>query len=117
MLVCPTSLLPICPSGRPTARPLADSCDTGNRAASLSRLGVPCSAMAFPSRLAELPQPSRMTSSTGRMSPFASVNGALMQDASFVVGPAAQDLERPVELLERDHAGQAVRQRQPRQAP
>src|SRR5712664_949962 len=67
MLVCPTSLFPICPSGSPTASPLVCSCETGNRSASLSRFGVPCSRMAFPSRRAEFPQPSRMTSSAGRI--------------------------------------------------
>src|SRR6516164_4616195 len=59
MLVCPTSELPIWPSGSPTERPDADSWVKGIFPAKRSRLGVPARRMALSSRSARMPQPSR----------------------------------------------------------
>jgi len=64
MLVWPTSELPICPSGSPTASPAVCSSAKGMSRASLSSAGVPASAMALLSRSRRSPQPSSTTSST-----------------------------------------------------
>src|SRR5687768_5773308 len=64
---CPTSLLPICPSGSPTARPDASRSVFGARVISASHVGVDASAIALPSRSRRYPQPSRTTSTTGRL--------------------------------------------------
>ena len=65
----PTSELPICPSGRPTAAPEATSCVLGYRATSSSKTGVRASSTALPGPGGAIPQPSRMTSVTSG-SPF-----------------------------------------------
>src|ERR1041385_3523184 len=61
----PTSLLPIWPSGSPTARPLASSKVRGPLAQRPCHTGVRPSSIAFPSRLSRYPQPSSTTSATG----------------------------------------------------
>src|SRR5438045_505874 len=61
----PTSLLPICPSGRPTARPDASSSVRGARSHSRCHTGVRPSSIALPSRPGRKPQPSRTMSTTG----------------------------------------------------
>src|ERR1043166_7487902 len=61
----PTSLLPIWPSGSPTARPLASSRVRGPRAQSPCQTGVRPSSIALPSRLSRYPQPSSTTSASG----------------------------------------------------
>ena len=60
----PTSELPICPSGRPTARPLAVSSVCGCSAQSSSNVGVSACEIALPGPSGASPQPSRMTSAT-----------------------------------------------------
>ena len=50
MLVCPTSELPICPSGSPTSGPCAASRACGQRQPIRSKFGVSASATAFASR-------------------------------------------------------------------
>src|SRR2546426_104957 len=62
---CPTSLLPICPSGRPTARPDASSNVRDARSPSVCQPGVFPSSMALPSRPGRKPQPSSTTRITG----------------------------------------------------
>ena len=47
MFVWPTSLLPICPSGRPTSSPEAESVVLGQVANSASRFGVFATDTAF----------------------------------------------------------------------
>ncbi len=65
MLVCPTSELPICPSGSPTALPQAFSEECGSSDQIRSKFGVSASATAFASRDSRSPQPSRMHRTTG----------------------------------------------------
>ncbi len=60
MLVCPTSELPIWPSGRPTSSPEADRRQPGFSAKILSRFGVRAAAMALPARSSHTPKPSIM---------------------------------------------------------
>src|SRR6266480_5762558 len=62
---CPTSLLPICPSGRPTARPDASSSVRDARSHNLCHTGVRPSSMALPSRPGRKPHPSSTTRTTG----------------------------------------------------
>src|SRR5712691_2124163 len=100
MLVCPTSLFPICPSGSPTASPLVCSCETGNCSASLSRFGVPCSRMAFPSRRAEFPQPSRTTSSAGRIPTFVVCRGRGRKRATALARRSSGSLDAGATLDE-----------------
>src|SRR6266550_3647807 len=61
----PTSLLPICPSGRPTARPDASSNVRDARSHSVCHTGVRPSSMALPSRPGRKPHPSSTTRITG----------------------------------------------------
>src|SRR5882672_10925867 len=61
----PTSLLPICPSGRPTGSPEASSSVRGARSHSRCHVGVRPSSMALPSRSARKPQPSSTIRTTG----------------------------------------------------
>src|SRR5712691_5256260 len=62
---CPTSLLPICPSGRPTARPEASSSVRDARSHNLCHTGVWPSSMALPSRPGRKPHPSSTMRTTG----------------------------------------------------
>src|SRR5256885_4940569 len=66
---CPTSLLPICPSGSPTASPDASSSVRGARSHSRCHTGVAPSSMALPSRPGRNPQPSRTIRTTGVRAP------------------------------------------------
>src|SRR5258706_5120250 len=61
----PTSLLPICPSGRPTGSPDASSSVRGARSQSRCHVGVRPSSTALPSRAARKPQPSSTIKTTG----------------------------------------------------
>src|SRR6266545_3645775 len=62
---CPTSLLPICPSGRPTGRPEASSRVRDARSHNVCHTGVSPSSIALPSRPGRKPQPSSTTRTTG----------------------------------------------------
>src|SRR6266508_69164 len=62
---CPTSLLPICPSGRPTGRPDASSSVRDARSHNVCHTGVSPSSIALPSRPGRKPQPSSTTRTTG----------------------------------------------------
>src|SRR5882762_5058782 len=62
---CPTSLLPICPSGRPTGRPDASSSVRDAPSHSACHTGVRPSSMALPSRPGRKPHPSSTTRTTG----------------------------------------------------
>src|SRR5881409_4287486 len=66
---CPTSLLPICPSGRPTASPDALSNVRGAFDQRRCQVGVRPSSMAFPSRPGRKPQPSSTIRTTGVRGP------------------------------------------------
>src|SRR5437773_3710563 len=74
---CPTSLLPICPSGRPTASPDALSSVRGARFQSRCQMGVSPSSTALPSRPGRKPQPSSTIRTTGVRGPrlFAILEG------------------------------------------
>ena len=61
----PTSEFPICPGGSPTASPDAASVPCGKRSQSASNTGVRASSTAFPGPGGAIPQPSRMTRTTG----------------------------------------------------
>src|SRR5689334_10027489 len=56
----PTSELPICPSGRPTSGPWAESCVWGYSLQRRSKTGVEASEIALPGPGSASPQPSRM---------------------------------------------------------
>src|SRR6266700_502797 len=74
---CPTSLLPICPSGRPTASPDASSNVRGALAQRRCQVRVSPSSTAFPSRPGRNPQPSSTMRTTGVRGPclFAILEG------------------------------------------
>src|SRR5437660_789670 len=74
---CPTSLLPICPSGRPTASPDALSKVRGAFAQRRCQVGVRPSSTALPSRPGRKPQPSSTIRTTGVRGPclFAILEG------------------------------------------
>src|SRR5437773_8918901 len=76
-LRCPTSLLPICPAGSPTASPDALSSVCGARLHRRCQTGVAPSSMAFPSRPGRKPQPSSTIRTTGVRAPcwFAILEG------------------------------------------
>ena len=66
MLRCPTSELPICPSGRPTASPDASRRVHGRSANILSRFGVSASEMALPEPGRAKPNPSIIMRHAGK---------------------------------------------------
>src|SRR5256886_4712703 len=74
---CPTSLLPICPSGRPTASPDALRSVRGALAQRRCQVGVSPSSTALPSRPGRKPQPSSTIRTTGVRGPclFAILEG------------------------------------------
>ena len=65
MFRCPTSELPICPSGSPTAKPLALPLTNGYSFISLSMTGVFASATAFPFVVLFRPYPSKIINTVG----------------------------------------------------
>src|SRR2546427_11706480 len=67
---CPTSLLPICPAGSPTASPDAWRSVRGAVDQRRCQVGVRPSSMAFPSRPGRKPQPSSTIRTTGVRGPF-----------------------------------------------
>src|SRR2546430_1808024 len=109
MLVCPTSELPICPSGRPTASPEVCSSVKGYPSDSLSSPGVPARRMALASISFRIPQPTRTTSKTR------CAGLAIVCIISLVVRLAAQEGDGTVELLDEDEPGEPVRQGHPRE--
>ena len=62
---CPTSELPIKPSGKPTSRPEAESDVTPGRESRRSSVGVQARDMAFPGPAGARPKPSRISSNAG----------------------------------------------------
>src|SRR3989442_9119651 len=66
---CPTSLLPICPAGSPTAKPDALRSVRDAFAQRRCQVGVSPSSMALPSRPGRKPQPSSTTRTTGVRGP------------------------------------------------
>src|SRR5260370_1733087 len=74
---CPTSLLPICPSGSPTGRPEASSSVRGAGSHNRCHVGVGPSSIALASRPGRNPQPSSTIKTTGVRGPrlFAILKG------------------------------------------
>src|SRR5256712_2603347 len=74
---CPTSLLPICPSGSPTASPDALSSVRGAFAQRRCQVGVRPSSIAFPTSPGRKPQPASTIRTTGARGPclFAILQG------------------------------------------
>ena len=70
MFVCPTSEFPICPSGNPTAAPLASICATGHIFLSLSKFGFFAKFTAFPSSFEFSPNPSNIINIVNLLSIF-----------------------------------------------
>jgi hypothetical protein len=68
IFICPTSELPICPSGRPTYSPDACPSTKGYSFSSRSMTGVSAIAIALPTGLGLIPYPSRIRSTTGLLS-------------------------------------------------
>ena len=64
MFVCPTSELPICPSGKPASRPWVSNCACGP-CITRSKLGVFARKGALPFWTSDSPQPSRIHKTTG----------------------------------------------------
>ena len=62
---CPTSELPIWPSGRPTSRPDAPSVACGQASSNARQRGILAAATASPSGRRPMPNPSRMTRTIG----------------------------------------------------
>src|SRR5512132_215475 len=103
MHMWPTSELPICPGGSPTAVPEASRSVAGYRAASEGMCTAPQLAMALPSRRSLCPQPSREISTRGSMrsppagnrSGGAAVDGAVGEALVFegcILGEVRHDL-------------------------
>src|SRR6056297_4085109 len=65
ILVCPTSELPIWPSGRPASRPWVTSVAWGQSARMRSTFGVRARSGALSASVGPMPHPSRMQSTTG----------------------------------------------------
>ena len=65
MLRCPTSLLPICPSGSPTAAPEASSRLCGQSPSSARQRGMSAAAMASTAGSGPMPKPSMTTRTMG----------------------------------------------------
>src|SRR2546423_8073302 len=97
MLRCPTSELPICPSGRPTAAPDASSVVHGMSRNSTSKRGVAASAIALYSRSLRQPKPSRtMRMRKGRVTRRAILTRLLLalEHHADVVGRAGLEVDR-----------------------
>src|SRR5881409_1633512 len=96
---CPTSLLPIWPSGRPTARPDALSSVRGAFAQRRCQVGVSPSSMALPSRPGRKPQPSSTIRTTGVRGPclFAILEG-MQSSRALCALPVVLGLVIPLSL-------------------
>src|SRR5438874_645032 len=96
---CPTSLLPICPSGRPTASPDALSNVRGAFDQRRCRVGVRPSSTALPSRPGRKPQPSSTIRTTGVRGPclFAILEG-MQSSRALCALPVVLGLVIPLSL-------------------
>src|SRR2546421_687304 len=96
---CPTSLLPICPSGRPTASPDALSSVRGAFAQRRCQVGVRPSSTALPSRPGRKPQPSSTIRTTGVRGPclFAILEG-MQSSRALRALPVVLGLVAPLSL-------------------
>src|SRR5438034_2307572 len=98
---CPTSLLPIWPSGSPTASPEASSNVCGARSHSRCQVGVVPSSMALPSRPGRNPQPSSTIRTTGMRGPRLLVILKGMQVSDIIRAlPVVLSLAAPLVLKE-----------------
>src|SRR5437016_7381718 len=96
---CPTSLLPICPSGSPTARPDAFSSVRGAFAQRRCQVGVRPSSIAFPIWPGRKPQPSSTIRTTGVRGPclFAILEG-MQSSRALRALPVVLGLVAPLSL-------------------
>src|SRR5438094_900790 len=96
---CPTSLLPICPSGRPTASPDALSNVRGAFDQRRCQVGVRPSSTALPSRPGRKPQPSSTIRTTGVRGPclFAILEG-MQSSRALCALPVVLGLVTPLSL-------------------
>src|SRR5256886_10301601 len=96
---CPPSLLPICPSGRPTASPDAASNVRGAFAQRRCQMGVRPSSTALPSRPGRKPQPSSTIRTTGVRGPclFAILEG-MQSSRALRALPVVLGLVTPLSL-------------------
>src|SRR5947207_2827472 len=96
---CPTSLLPICPSGRPTASPDALSNVRGAFDQRRCQVGVRPSSTALPSRPGRKPQPSSTIRTTGVRGPclFAILEG-MQSSRALCALPVVLGLVIPLSL-------------------
>src|SRR5438093_6652169 len=103
-LRCPTSLLPICPAGSPTASPDALSSVCGARLHRRCQTGVAPSSMAFPSRPGRKPQPSSTIRTTGVRAPcwFAILEG-MQSSRALRALPVVLGLVTPLPLAAQAH--------------
>src|SRR5882762_2740806 len=101
---CPTSLLPICPSGRPTASPDAVSNVRGAFAQRRCHTGVRPSSTALPSRPGRKPQPSSTIRTTGVRGPrlFAILEG-MQSSRALRALPVLLGLVPPLSLTAQAH--------------
>src|SRR5213593_971008 len=96
---CPTSLLPICPSGSPTERPDAFSSVRGAFAQRRCQVGVRPSSIAFPIWPGRKPQPSSTIRTTGVRGPclFAILEG-MQSSRALCALPVVLGLVTPLSL-------------------
>ena len=105
-LRCPTSELPICPSGRPTASPFAVSVVCGCSAHSPSNTGVSASETAFPGPSGASPQPSSTTRQTRGDGHAAAAASTIAREVVGVEARAAD--QRAVDVGQRQQLGGVV---------
>src|SRR3989442_26900 len=106
---CPTSLLPICPSGSPTERPDAFSSVRGACAQRRCQVGVRPSSIAFPIWPGRKPQPSSTIRTTGVRGPclFAILEGMQFSHALRAL-PVVCSLAPALPAPSPDTTGQAA---------
>src|SRR2546425_1152738 len=106
---CPTSLLPICPSGSPTERPDAFSSVRGAFAQRRCQVGVRPSSIAFPIWPGRKPQPSSTIRTTGVRGPclFAILEGMQFSHALRAL-PVVCSLAPALPAPSPDTTGQAA---------
>src|ERR1051326_598940 len=95
----PTSLLPIWPSGRPTASPLASRRVWGSDSQSPCHTGVRPSSIALPSRPSRYPHPSRTTSATGAAAPRVRPFDMLLREVYYRIVTVEPQSSPPVRGL------------------
>ena len=123
IFICPTSLFPICPSGKPTAGPDVPISVFGNVRNNSSYTGFRASAIAFPSVSARYPHPSSTVNTIGfgrfviaqkNTRPSRDLSHGLVSQCLFVpsirkAAPVPADSAQSAALLHAFPAGQTIR--------